>query len=100
MAKRVRAAEELGVRINETQLEILLLLAGAGRVAMPRVVSVREVCAEVGRSVPAVRVALRGLEQQGLVEARRRFLANGGQLENEYVVTDLGRRVLEAARRP
>lgn len=99
MAKRVRAAEEFGVRINETQLEILLLLAGTGRVATTRVVSVREVCAEVGKSVPAVRTALRGLAQQGLIEARRRFLANGGQLENEYVVTDLGHRVLEAARR-
>lgn len=99
MSKRVRAAEPLGVRINETQLDVLRALAGTGPAAAPRVVSVRQICAEVGRSVPAVRVSVRGLVQQGLVEPRRRYLANGGQLENEYVVSELGHRVLEAAAR-
>ena len=42
-----------------------------------------------------VRNVIRSLEHKGLISVQARFLRNGGQLENEYEVTQEGIRVLE-----
>lgn len=92
MAKRVRAAEPLGVKINETELGALRRLSEGGETC--RVCSISELAQSVGKSVATIRNSLRALEGEGLVVVHARFLRNGGQLENEYEVTALGERVL------
>lgn len=92
MAKHVRAADSLDVKINETELELLRRLSEGGK--MCRVCSISELAQSVGKSVATIRNSLRALEGEGLVVVHARFLRNGGQLENEYEVTALGERVL------
>ena len=99
MAKRVRAAEALGVRINTTQLKILreMSLLAAGGAAR---VSKGALATAIGTCRATVSTSARSLVAQGLVTIEYRYLANGGQLENGYVVTELGERVLKAAEAP
>lgn len=98
MAKRVRLTEPIGVRINETELGVMRLVAKHGQGLL--VMSVSEMGAELGKSIGSIRRCLKMLDSKGLVEVRERFLRNGGQLENEYELTEEGRRVIAAAEEP
>lgn len=42
-----------------------------------------------------MRNSIRALEDKDLITVRARFLRNGGQLENEYELTEAGGRILE-----
>ena len=95
MAKRVRLNEPIGVRINETELGVMRLVAKHGQGLL--VMSVSEMATELGKSIGSIRRCLKMLDSKGLVEVRERFLRNGGQLENEYELTEEGRRVIAAA---
>lgn len=92
MAKRVRACEVLGVRINESELAILHWLSKAndGRCAC----SVQRLGDAVGKSEATTRNSLKALEGQGLIVIYARYLKNGARLENEYELTPLGERAL------
>ena len=94
MTKRVRAAEALGVRVNETSLEVLRYLNRSGR---PITAAVAEFCEVTGKSKASIQSSLRALTGEGLLEIHHRYLANGGRLENEYEVTELGSQVIKAA---
>lgn len=59
------------------------------------VVSVSQLSADFSCSLATVRNVIRSLEHKGLISVQARFLRNGGQLENEYEVTQEGIRVLE-----
>lgn len=91
MTKRVRAAEALGVRINETELGVMRFIASQPGMA---VFSIGDLSRELGCSVATVRNSLRALYSKGLVSVRARYLRNGGQLENEYELTDEGKQLL------
>lgn len=92
MTKRVRFDSPQGVRVNETEYALMRYIAS--RSDGPAVLSVSELSKELVRSVVTIRNSLRSLGDKGLLEIRARYLRNGGQLENEYEVTELGHRIL------
>ena len=96
MTKRVKLDPSASVRINELELAIRRLVsARTGGVA---VLGLSEFASELGRSNAATRNSLRSLDKKGLLSVRARFLKNGGQLENEYELTESGRHILKLAR--
>lgn len=98
MTKRVREAEAFGVRINETDLAILRELARrTGGEHRPVTVTCRELCAVVNRCEVSVRLSIRTIDETGLVRVCHRHLSNGGQIENEYEITELGYQIIDAA---
>lgn len=95
MAKQVKLDIAPGGRINTTELEVLAYLS-----TFPggSVVIARTKLAEVlGKGPATVFRSIASLEEAGLVLTCSRTLRNGARLENEYLITDLGRRVLAAA---
>lgn len=92
MTKRVRFDSPQGVRVNETEYALMRYIASLSD--GPAVLSVSELSKELVRSVVTIRNSLRSLGDKGLLEIRARYLRNGGQLENEYEVTELGHRIL------
>lgn len=62
--------------------------------------ALRDIVNELGISVNCVRFTIRHLQQTGLILKRERFLPNGGQLENEYMLTGKGRQMLETSKEP
>lgn len=94
MAKRIEFQDMPGVRVNETELSVLRYLGGHAQGST--VASLQEIASTVGKSEGTVRLSLRKLDKKGLVSVRERFLRNGGQLENEYELTQSGTRVLHA----
>lgn len=95
MTKRVRFGVPMGVRINETELRVLEVLSDRNGVA---VMSIGELSGELGCCAGSAHKSLRMLDDKGLISVHRRYLRNGGQLENEYELTDFGEQVLDAAR--
>lgn len=91
MTKRAKVSAVVGVRINERELDILKRIQ-AGR---PCVLSVNGLARDFSCSVATVRNSIRALEDKDLITVRARFLRNGGQLENEYELTEAGGRILE-----
>lgn len=91
MTKRAKVSATAGVRINERELAVLRQIAQANST----VVSVSQLSADFSCSLATVRNVIRSLEHKGLISVQARFLRNGGQLENEYEVTQEGIRVLE-----
>ncbi|WP_293817088.1 hypothetical protein [uncultured Parolsenella sp.] len=94
MTKRVRFKTQVGVRINETELKVLEVLSECEGVA---VMSIGELSVALGCCAGSAHKSLRMLDDKGLISVHRRYLKNGGQLENEYELTDLGGRILQAA---
>lgn len=94
--RAVRLPASLGVHVNETQLKMLQKIASAGG-GEPVQLSVAELGRAGGIKAAPASISLRALKGQGLLEVRSRFLPNGGQLENEYELTELGKQVLAAA---
>lgn len=91
MTKRAKVSATAGVRINERELAVLRQIAQAPSSVM----SVNRLSVDFSCSVATVRNVIRSLEHKDLISVRARFLRNGGQLENEYEVTQEGNRVLE-----
>lgn len=91
MTKRAKVSATAGVRINERELAVLRQIARVNST----VVSVSQLSADFSCSLATVRNVIRSLEHKGLISVQARFLRNGGQLENEYEVTQEGIRVLE-----
>lgn len=91
MTKRAKVSATAGVRINERELAVLRQIAWVNST----VVSVSQLSADYSCSLATVRNVIRSLEHKGLISVHARFLRNGGQLENEYEVTQEGIRVLE-----
>lgn len=92
MTKRAKVSAVVGVRINERELDILKRIqAGVD----PCVLSVNGLARDFSWSVATVRNSIRALEDKDLITVRARFLRNGGQLENEYELTEAGGRILE-----
>lgn len=92
MTKRAKVSAVVGVRINERELDILKRIqAGVD----PCVLSVNGLARDFSCSVATVRNSIRALEDKDLITVRARFLRNGGQLENEYELTEAGGRILE-----
>ena len=58
--------------------------------------SVRDLTGVAGRKDGSIRRSLASLRSQGIIVTTQRFLANGGQLENGYRLTDLGIRLLRS----
>lgn len=83
-----------GARINETELKVLEVLSGREGVA---VMSIGELSGTLGCCAGSAHKSLRMLDDKGLISGQRCYLKNGGQLENEYELTDLGGRILQAA---
>lgn len=77
MTKRAKVSAVVGVRINERELDILKRIQAG---VAPCVLSVNGLARDFSCSVATVRA---------------RFLRNGGQLENEYELTEAGGRILE-----
>ena len=50
---------------------------------------------ELGSTISRVRLAVARLSAIGCVKVDERYLPNGGQLENRYLVTEKGMKVLE-----
>lgn len=92
MTKRARVSAIVGVRINERELDILKRIHEG---LAPCVLGVNGLARDFSCSVATVRNSIRALEDKGLIVVRARFLRNGGQLENEYELTDAGGRILE-----
>lgn len=92
MTKRARVSAIVGVRINERELDILKRIHEG---PAPCVLSVNGLARDFSCSVATVRNSIKALEDKGLIVVRARFLRNGGQLENEYELTDAGGRILE-----
>lgn len=57
-------------------------------------ISQRQFAERMGVGETAARTTVRMLIEDGLVERSEQYLPNGGQLENAYLVTARGRRVL------
>lgn len=82
-------------RLIEERMRAMLLLVArrsctARGTAKGAVLSLEELAAALRLSVPQVRCVLRRLVAGGLVDKRPRFLSNGGQLENAFLVTPAG----------
>lgn len=85
------------VAVNLRQLDVLQEIASSPYGDF----NSRRFAASERISVGTVRNAIKGLVERGLVAATPRWLPNGGQAENGYVVTRPGLSLLDsAARRP
>ena len=91
MTKRARVSVVTGVRLNERELYVLKLISETGA---PRPLSATDLARNLDCSVSTVRNVFRSLEAKDLVHSR--FLRNGGQLENEFEVTEEGARIIKA----
>lgn len=84
--------------IAKRQVEVLAYLFEEaelrGGAAAP--LSLRTICASRGLSESQVRLILKTLKQEGLLEVQPRTLPNGGTAENAYLVTRQGRLALQA----
>lgn len=94
MTKRAKVSAVAGVRVNERELDVLRRIEASGGSFS---VGVGELSKRFGCSVATVRNCIKALEDKGLVSVQPRFLRNGGQLENEYELTQDGARVLSLA---
>ena len=93
MTKRARVSVVTGVRLNERELYVLKLISETGA---PRPLSATDLARNLDCSVITVRNVFRSLEAKDLVLVHSRFLRNGGQLENEFEVTEEGARIIKA----
>ncbi len=91
---RVEGTAPHGARINETELKVLEVLSEREGVS---VMSIGGLSGALGCCAGSAHKSLRMLDDKGLISVHRRYLKNGGQLENEYELTDLGGRILQAA---
>lgn len=80
--------------IEERMRDTVLLIVRRSRVAMAAsegaVLSLEELAAALDLTVPQVRCVVRRLVARGLVVKLPRFLPNGGQLENAFLITAAG----------
>lgn len=58
-------------------------------------VSQVRMASELGSTVSRVRLAVAKLSAIGCIEVDKRYLPNGGQLENRYLATEKGMKILE-----
>lgn len=93
MTRRVRMRVPCTVRVNETELAILRVLEGSpsGSISL----SIGEFSTRLGRCDASVRRSIGLLEQKGLIEVHSRYLRNGGQVENEYELTEVAQEYLQ-----
>ena len=96
MTKRLKTAPDLKVRINELDYAVLrhLSAGGAERASIP--MSIRAITDRTSRNDGSIRRSLASLRDQGIILIARRYLENGGQLENVYQITELGSRVMHS----
>lgn len=95
MTKRVNIVTLPHVRINERGFEMLLELdRRSGKGLGGAVVGNVELAESLGCCLATARRALRALQREQLIEVFERHQLNGGQAENEYRITPLGRKVL------
>lgn len=91
MTKRAKVSASCGVQINDRELSFLRRIGGESEF----VKSVSSLSADFSCSDATVRNVTRALTKKGLINVQTRFLPNGGQLENEYEITQEGMRILE-----
>lgn len=91
MTKQVRFASDPGLRLNESELNFLLLLERAGG---SLVSSYGALGAKMGIKGQSARQVVRSMCERDYATFYTRFLPNGGQLENEYLLTNGGRELL------
>lgn len=97
MTKRIREAEALGVRVNETDLTLLREIAKrSGRSRRPVAITVRDLCSIANRCEVSVRLSVKNLDERRLIDVYHRHLSNGGQIENKYGLTDFGYEIIKA----
>lgn len=96
MAKQVRGPLPEGLRINETMLRVLKVIRDRAKGSSRGVCISRQELSELcGKGSGTMRRSCQLLDDYGLIEINSRYQKNGGQLENEYIVTSLGEQVLE-----
>lgn len=94
MAKRVNLGIQ-GLRINETECEILAYIVNRAREQRglgcdPVELSRRSLSVAVGRSAQTTLRSCAALEEKGLVSSDIRHAENGAQVANAYCATALG----------
>ena len=94
MTKQVANLVNIQIHINESELAFLRLLESKGGSMSLSSANIAKAIGLKDRS--AARIA-KSLSNKGLIFTQERFLGNGAQLENEYVLTSQGREVLKAA---
>lgn len=96
MSKQVRGQLPGGVKINETDLAVLMEIDRRSVYCpwgVPIALDDLSECVE--RTKVTTRRSCKSLESQGLIEVHLRYRVDGGRMENEYAVAPLGREVLE-----
>lgn len=96
MSKQVRGQLPGGVKINETDLAVLMEIDRRSVYCpwgVPIALDDLSECIE--RTKVTTRRSCKSLESQGLIEVHLRYRVDGGRMENEYAVAPLGREVLE-----
>ena len=91
MEERMRSA----LALVQARCRIEAARAGGGRAFAS--LSYAELSSALGVSREQVRCVLRRLSSSGLLVVRARYLPNGGQAENAFLVTEAGRAFLHAA---
>lgn len=89
MSKQIKEASKLGIRMNETDLDILSYFSAASTRGEVNP-SIHKVSVELGVSDATTSRSLRRLKEAELIHVRQRFLPNGGQLENHYLISSKG----------
>lgn len=75
--------------MNENDLDVLRYFSG-DKGSSANNPSIREISSNLGVSDATVRRSLRRLKGAELINVRNRFLPNGGQLENHYLISAKG----------
>lgn len=88
MTRWVWNCKATGLHINESELAFMKLVAANGR--NKKVLSHAEATRRLGRSVGTARNSANSLKEKGLLLIRKRFVKDGGQTANEYVLTAEG----------
>lgn len=97
MVKHVRINDSANIRLNDSDFSALSYIGS--RSATPEdwfACSVKGLAEALDVSVATARRALKRLDELGLIKVREQWYRDGGRLENEHAITELGRSVLDA----
>lgn len=93
MTKQIKLSGLNGIKINET--ECVLLRYVAGKPGALSVEGLKSMAAATGIKPATLQRTLHSCVSKDLLIVRARFMPNGGQIENEYQVANLGLRVID-----
>lgn len=92
MAKQVKVAQEYGFKINDADLAVLRFVASPKKNTGK--LSQSAIAGQLDIQKATVHRCMRKLNELELIEIQECYLPNGGQLENEYVLTSSGQQLL------